>query len=284
MFNRYWQNEFELLPEFEEGLNASGISAKLSLDQPQKTTSQIRGWKSPGDNFDIDDANKAYLEKIFSEASPIQNYLLAALESTKISPYIKVLTSNDFTTYYYRYYGRDAAGVRGFTDKTKGLIFLRGDNFLQSKIEYAIHEGLHLLCHPPGAIRNKNGSFGAAFGEFLDEGLTSYFTEIIMSAQKFNNPVAKAYGDNKECIKMLATLITAAKENAITLFGQAYFGNQKVSLFRCIQKIFGRQHSKFIEYMAAGNNAALKKLIESRLGTGKNFEVPTRFKNRNNFF
>ncbi len=266
------QDEFELLPEFEEELSASRISAKIASNQSLKTTSQIKGWKAPHDNFDIDDALKGYLEKIFSEVSPIQNYLITALRSTKVSPFIKILTSNDFSTYYYRYYGKNAADVGGFTDKTKGLIFLRGNNFLQSNVESAIHEGLHLLSHPPGAIRSKKGSFSISFGEYLDEGLTSYFSEVIMSAQKFTKPVAKAYLDNKECIKMLAMLITANKENPIALLGNAYFENERKLLFRCFQRIFGRDHGKFVEYSLGQNNVPLKKFIESKLKGGKNFE------------
>ena len=99
------------------------------------------------------------------------------------------------------------AQVAGFFDRSTGITHLRK----RSDFGDALHESLHKLA---------GGGFRGLFEEFLDEGVTAWFTDRLLEEQ--NQPEHKdLYRDNAACA---ARLVAATSP---TMVAEAYF-NQKV--------------------------------------------------------
>lgn len=233
---------------------------------PAKTTSQKRGWSRQIDFFDTNDLKKGLLEKILKEPSLILPFTDPLLNVVSVSAATKIYDEKSFISHFRQYTGSEPTGVGGYTDKLKGEIYLRGNNQLQTRIEYAIHEAIHLLAHPAGAANKKWGDFRSVFGPILDEGLTSYYTETVMSAQGFADFIAGGHKSSKNLIYDLKLILEINGIGLNDCMGDAYFEGKTRAAWDSIKKIFGTHFADFIT-ASRSDESKLQKLFQQVLST-----------------
>ena len=238
-------------------LAAQASKKKQSIRQIAKAQQAVTrararaGWIESTDRFEQDQAQ--YIDQMFAEPSPIQKFLQKAMQTTTLAETNKdgKLRVRDDEDYIRSYKDHNTEGgtdsdiqkrakdTSGFTDKRTGEIFLHRRENTGATVEAAVHEGIHLLAHPPGATNYRNaGTFRDQYvGEF-DEGVTQYFTELILFEQGFR-PWKIGTFDNY--LPAVERLIGWLGIEGNEIMADAYFNGNWKKLRNAMQKIWGEQ-------------------------------------------
>lgn len=115
---------------------------------------------------------------------------------------------------------------RGFYHRPTDAIHLRPD----ANVGHALHEAIHKFSSP---------GFRSVFGGYLDEGVTQYFTDLVLQEQGLGKMTTHAYRDQLRCANQLVGLFNP------DIIAKAYF--QGVGLDDLANNLVGRLNTNLTE-------------------------------------
>lgn len=115
---------------------------------------------------------------------------------------------------------------RGFYHRPTDAIHLRP----ASNVGHALHEAIHKFSSP---------GFRSVFGGYLDEGVTQYFTDLVLVEQGLGRMTTHVYQDQLRCANRLVTLFN---HDAVA---KAYF--QGIGLDSLARNVVGRLNTNLAE-------------------------------------
>lgn len=197
-----------------------------------KNARQQAGWKTPSDSFTQDQSR--YIEQMLLESKVLSNYLPHDFKTLKfrIKGRIKVVSKSYLES---RFPSAVKKGAVGITLKDKQECYVVEVRRGVSKVEWALHEAIHLLAYPlKGSrfddIQIKQYGLGNAFME----GATQFITRCILREQGFENVTSAIYKSEMDgFLKRTAVLQWGTRGG---LVGNAYFKGKTRELAEAIKK------------------------------------------------
>jgi hypothetical protein len=223
-------------------------------------------WDSLSDKYE--EKQVELLDDLLDTSVPgkpeLTSILRLAHAETPIKGKLRVCPWDHFVAAYgrvLRNLGKEASapgsGVWGVTDQLTSRAYLREIQPGYSKIEYAVHEALHLL--EKTATGKPASAFQYTYGVVLEEAATQYFTLGILRAHGFGG-----FSTSHEKLLPLAQELVKALDRAglkgeQCLAGTLFLG--KIDLWTGLKKIFGEDAMSFRDALEAAKVDDVDRLV-----------------------
>lgn len=148
----------------------------------------------------VDDKTAALIQSALAQSQVLKPYIEDKLKTTTIpgKKFVHHDSDAEFESAYTKLHKistgseemENVEGVRGFYHRPTDTIHLRP----RSNTGDAVHEAIHKLSSP---------GFRGYFGGFLDEGVTQYFTDLVLEEQKLDKMTTHKYKAQLACAERL---------------------------------------------------------------------------------